>query len=451
MNTLSEIRPFPPVLTFILFASISSLCFAQQDLLQSGPMLGYADYREVLLWVQTKAEAKVHFTYYEIDNSAKRYRTADFATKKNEGCVAKLVADQVEPGKRYWYDLYINNKLVKRPYPTEFQTLTLWQWRTDPPEFTVATGSCFYVNEEQYDRPGTPYGSEYEIMQAIHSKRPDLMLWLGDNTYLREVDWNTWTGIIRRWTNTRSIPELQPLLASTHHYMIWDDHDYGPNDSDRGFWNKEQTLAAFKLFSGNPNYGVHGAGGIASRFEWGDVEFFLLDNRWFRTPNRRLTGERHILGNKQIHWIIDALSTSRATFKIVAIGGQVLNTAAVYENYANYEEERTEFLDAIKKNGIQGVFFIDGDRHHTELTMMPREETYPLYDLTVSSLTAGVNTKSGDEANTLRVQGTHVMKHNFATLKFSGPRKERVMTITIFDKDGNEIWTRRITAKELGS
>ena len=59
------------------------------------------------------------------------------------------------------------------------------------------------------------------LIQSI--KNPDFMLWLGDNTYLRESDWNSRTGFIKRYPHTRALSELQPLLASTHHYATWDD------------------------------------------------------------------------------------------------------------------------------------------------------------------------------------------------------------------------------------
>ena len=50
---------------------------------------------------------------------------------------------------RYTYKIYINNKLVNLPYATEFRTAPLWRWRSDPPEFTMLTGSCAYVNQPE--------------------------------------------------------------------------------------------------------------------------------------------------------------------------------------------------------------------------------------------------------------------------------------------------------------
>ena len=199
------------------------------------------------------------------------------------------------------------DKLIQRSYSLEFQTQVLWQWRTDPPPFRFATGSGAYINETIYDRPGKPFGGEYEIYTRIYEQNPDFMLWLGDNFYLREVDWNSRTGILKRLTHGRATKEFQPLLGSVHNYAIWDDHDFGPNNSDRGFWNKETTLEAFKLFWPNPSYGINGKPGTTTFFEWADVDFFLLDNRYYRTPNSRKHAYREMLGEDQLEWLEDCM------------------------------------------------------------------------------------------------------------------------------------------------
>lgn len=435
---------------FCVFCAVVSLpALAQVHLLQSGPMVGYADMREVALWVQTTTSARVQFVYWDTAMPKHRYTTEETSTAKQHAFTATLIADSVQPGKVYNYELLINSTTIERPYPLRFRTPALWQWREEPPAFRVALGSCTYVNEPEYDRPGNPYGSEEQIFTAIAKSQPDIMLWLGDNTYLREADWNTRTGIFHRYTHTRSLPEMQPLLGATSNYAIWDDHDFGPNDSDRGFWNKDKTLQAFQLFWANPSYGIGGKPGVTTQFSWGDVEFFLLDNRSYRSPNKRTTGERTILGKEQLQWLVDALRSSWATFKVVAIGGQVLNPAAIYETYATFPEERDELLALLAKEKISGVLFVDGDRHHTVLSRMEREGAYPLYDLTVSPLTSGAGRNVATEGNTFAIPETIVEQRNFGVLEFSGPRKERVMTIRIYDSSGKELWRRSIEAKEI--
>jgi len=430
--------------TILTFSVLSG-----QDKIQSGPMVGYSTMREVLLWVQTKEEAKVRFEYFDKETPGIRFKTETVTTEKNQGFVARLIADQVLPGKTYTYTLFVDGRQVKRDYPFEFQSQTLWQWRNDPPEVNFVVGSCNYVNEERFDRPGEPYGSDFEIFESIYKKGPDFMLWLGDNTYLREPDWSSRTGFLHRYTHTRSLPEVQPLLASTHHYAIWDDHDFGPNDSDGSFWGKEMASEIFQLFWGNPNYDVLGNGGITGTFDWADLQFFLLDNRYFRTSNNNFATERQMLGKEQIDWLINAMASSRAIFKFVAIGGQVLSTEAMHENFATFPKEQRYLLDKIREAKIEGVIFLDGDRHHTGLSRMQESQNvYPIYDLTCSSLTAGAYPNK-EELNQYRLEETLFGKHNFGLLKVTGPRTDRVLTITIHDKDGEMVWIKDIKANDL--
>ncbi|RYF53897.1 MAG: alkaline phosphatase family protein, partial [Cytophagaceae bacterium] len=150
---------------------------AQTKVLQSGPMVGYSDMREVKLWVQTNQPAHVQIRYQEDKSPADgkppaSYVTNEVYTNRQTAFTAHLLADQVEPGKKYTYELLIEGQKVSLPYPTQFQTQNLWQWRTDPPTFQFGVGSCTYVNEARFDRPGTPYGGGYEIFTALAAKSP---------------------------------------------------------------------------------------------------------------------------------------------------------------------------------------------------------------------------------------------------------------------------------------
>ncbi len=418
-------------------------------LLQSGPMVGASQMREVALWVQTTHPARVQFVYWDSLAPQRRYSTATILTASVTAHVAKVAADSVRPGRSYGYELRINGLPVPRPYRLRFATPALWQYRSDPPPVRIAIASCLYVNEPEFDRPGAPYGGEYDILGAVARARPDLMLWMGDNTYLREPDFDTQTGIFHRYTHSRSLPELQPLLAATSHYATWDDHDYGPNDSDRSYVGRFLTRRAFELFWANPPLGADGGGGVATTFGWSDVAVFLLDNRWYRDAQGRMTGERSYLGRQQIEWLLNALKASRATFKLVVIGGQTVNNSVTFENYATYGEERTYLLDRLALERIPGVLFLTGDKHWSELSRMERAGSYPLYDLTISPLTAGPSTGWKSETNDYRVEGSLVGDRNFGMLEVTGPRANRVLTISIQDRTGTVRWRRAIEASEL--
>ena len=416
-----------------------------QARLQSGPMLGYTEQREVMLWVQTTEPATVAIMYS--DSTGTTFFTEEYRTRRAEAYTAKLVADRVVPGRRYDYRVLIDGREEAIPYPTTFRAQPTWRWRGDPPEFTLALGSCSYINEPIYDRPGRGYGGEYGIFRTIDSLNPDLMVWLGDNTYLREPDWYTRTGYQHRYTHTRSTAELQPLLARTHHYAIWDDHDYGPNDSDRSWIHKELAREVFGQFWANPTLGIPQVeGGITTHFQYLDTDFFLLDNRSFRTPNEQERDDnRTLLGEEQLEWLIESLVFSQSPWKMVCIGGQVLNTAETFETYANLAPaERAYLLRRIEEENISGVVFLSGDRHHTELSRLELGNGETVHEVTISPLTAGTGTRR-EEVNALRVEGTLVIDRNFGVLRFSGPFRERKIAVSVYDTDGALLWTRDLS------
>ncbi len=428
-------------LTILLLTT--TISNGQNELLQSGPMLGYSEMLEVPVWVQTKKSAEVYMKYWESGNESNVYNSNKVHTCKEDAFTALIIADTLEPGRFYDYDIYISGKKQIFDYPTTFQTQPIWKWRNDPPEMRFIFGSGAYINEKKYDRPGNGYGGDYKIYKAMHKLNPDFMIWLGDNVYLREPDWNSRTGIHHRYTHTRSTPEMQALLASTHNYAILDDHDYGPNDSDRGFWNKNETLDAFELFWANPSYGVDEIKGAITSFQWGDADFFLLDNRTHRSPNKRKSGYKTQLGEDQIQWLFDNLVSSYATYKFVVLGGQFLSTSSTYESYMNYgfAEERQRIIDYIHNEGIKNVVFITGDVHFSEVSVLEVLNKPTIWDITSSPLNSGVNTHAREKDNRLRIDESVIMQRNFTEIKLTGPVSERLLTITYYDVDGKEIWS----------
>jgi alkaline phosphatase D len=409
-------------------------------------MPGYSEMREAVVWLQTKKKAKVAMRYHPVENPKEIHYSDHVITEKSKAFTALLIADQVKPGTRYAYEILIDGKPVKIPYPTHFQTQKVWKWRGNPPEFSMLTGSCAYINEEEFDRPGKPYGGDYQIFGSMASHQADFMLWLGDNIYLREPDWNSRTGILNRWTHSRSVKELQPFLASTHHYAIWDDHDYGPNDSDKGFYNKNLTLEAFGYFFANPTLGVGDIRGAITSFQWGDADFFLLDNRWYRDPDNLIAENKTILGEKQLRWLLDNLVSSTATFKIVAMGGQFLSTARMFETYINngFEAERAAIIDFIYRHNIKNVVFISGDVHFSEMSVLREEGKPTIWDLTFSTMTAGINKRGGEWDNSLRVPGTVVTSRNFGKVSFRGESNNRELVVECFDAENVLQWQQII-------
>ncbi|MFM7726883.1 MAG: alkaline phosphatase D family protein [Flavobacteriales bacterium] len=433
--------------TLFTFVLISSLLGISSIHAQIQHALGFVGMRSARIWLATDQEEDVAIAF-SLPGSKAPERIFRGRTQARQGFSCIIDVEGLEPGTTYNYRPFID---VASGYSSvRSYTLTtqeLWQFRKEAPDFRMAVGSCTFVNEPSYDRPGDPYGGEFHIFDTIVKKDPDLMLWLGDNIYLREVDFESYGGIVHRYLHARSQKEIKNLLKHCPNIAIWDDHDFGPNDSNGSFVNKDLTLEAFKAFWPNPSGGISinaKSNGITTKMEYSDIDIFLLDNRYHRTWKDTVGSTiPTILGEGQLNWLLQSLKMSQAPFKLIAIGGQFLNSEAVYENYANYSEERNEIIATSEKENIRGVVFLTGDRHCGELSFMPLKNENGIYDLTVSPLTSRAFDMS-KEANKWRIENTISGVRHFATLEFTGKKKHRVMTMNVFDSNGKLLWTRDV-------
>jgi alkaline phosphatase D len=283
------------------------------------------------------------------------------------------------------------------------------------------------------------------------------MLWLGDNLYLNEVDYTSREGINRRYRFCRAYPSMRKLLTACPQVAIWDDHDFGPDDSDGAFSGAGWSLEMFKRYWPLP-YSPP-ADGLYGRILLGDVEIFLLDDRWNRYPDRWPEGaDKVMFGAKQMQWLKAALTSrplagSPAPFRIIAGGSQFLNKVSGprRESWARFPAEQSEFLRWLEEQKIPGVFFLSGDRHFAQMLRFERPNLYPLVEITTSPLTSGI-VSSVDEAEKSSkdvVPGTMLFERNFAMITVTGPRDKRELVLEIRNTKGEKKWEWRTTAAEL--
>jgi alkaline phosphatase D len=419
--------------------------------IRSGPMLGYALQTEQAIWLQTTGPASVQIRYWPEGREADARTSRPVQASYETGYTAHVTLSLLEEGTTYQYRVLLGGEEQRRPYATTFATQPLWQWREEPPAFTIAFGSCYYSNDTPDDRPGRPYGGPMEIFGALTAADPDVMLWLGDNVYFREPDFGSVAARDQRHAEAREADELQPFLTRAAHLATWDDHDYGPNNADRSLVHKGTALDLFQRYWANPTYGLPGVPGVFTQYSYGDVDIFLLDDRYHRAPNDAPNDSlKTMWGEEQFQWLVDALTFSRAPFKLVANGGQFLNPYPTHEVLSRYPHEQQRLYDALAERRIDGVVFLSGDRHHGELLRLDRGAgLYPLHDVTSSPLTAGTGSARGEEDNPLRVEGTLVTERNFGTLSFSGDRRDRTMTVRLHSASGEPFWTLSVHEDEL--
>ncbi len=421
------------------------------SLLKSGPMLANVEAMEISIWFETTEPATVEVVYWAEGSPEKIHVSRALETSEERYLTGTIKLVNLLPETRYEYQLSVNGEAIERPYATKFKTQAYWQWRKDPSPFDVLIGSCMYMNDPPFDRPGESYGTDLKIIEAMVITKADFMLWLGDSLYFREPEVYSHARLNYRMSRNRAMPELQPLLAAYPHYATWDDHDYGPNDSDRSYREKYKTLDLFRAYWPNPSAGTPQTPGVFTSFTYQDVDFFMLDDRFHRAPNDDLNPDKDFLGKEQLKWLMDGLNSSKASFKIVIVGNQIHNDRSHNESYAHFTGEYARFRQWLDTSGVEGVLFLSGDRHFTELIKIERVGLYPIYEYTSSPLTSGVyKTLQQEVVNPVRIKGTLVHKeNNYGTLSFSGPRNNRALTMRCFSVSGGLLWEHSITQSEL--
>ena len=424
-----------------------------EEVLHAGPMHAWTELRSTAIWVQTSRPADVQLRYFPAAIPAAARLTPVIATVAAQEYIATFLLAGLEPATTYRYELYIDGTMVERPYPLELTTQPLWRWRQPAPDFEAMFGSCLYVNESPYDRPGKPYGSEFEILAAMAARRPDLMLWLGDNLYTREVDFFSPARASRRATATTahspSCSRCSPRPVTTRPGTTTTTAPTTPTPPTR---SRRPRSSCSDATGRRRSYGTPETPGVFQKVSWGDADFFLLDDRWHRKPNDWPAGpDKSMMGRAQMEWLKASLIASEAVFKVVVNGNQVLNANSRHETMTKFADTE-ELIAWIARNRIEGVLFLSGDRHHGELVRIQRPGVYPLYDFTSSSITAGVHVMKPDDpeyVNPLRVDGTLAMEHNFGVVRFSGAPKQRRATLQLYGVDGALRWERTITRDEL--
>ena len=437
----------------LLFAFVTLLVIPGGAQIVSGPMLGQVELRDAKIWVEvTSAVRDVKLVYNKKGSPTKTTVPYKGALGNNFNPV-QFTVGALEPNTTYQYQVIADGKPTRAT--GEFTTKDLWQWRKPAPDFSFITGSCAYFNEPVYDRPGKPYGGDSSIFATMAKEKAAFMLWLGDNWYTREVDYYSNWGLWYRAHHDRKMPILQNLLKAMPHYAIWDDHDYGPNDIGKNYILKEESREVFRNYWANPSYGFEGEG-VYTMVSYGDVDLFLCDDRWWRSDkdvpdsvHGKPNPAKQMLGEKQMNWLKNSLLYSNAVFKIVVMGSQVLNPVSPFDKLQNFPAEYYELMDFLAASRVNGVLFLTGDRHHTEVIKVDRPGTYPLYDITVSPLTSGTHKFTGPEANNpYRVFGL-AEKQNYGRLSFSGERNKRKLRIEFFGVGGEKFGEWSVDESEL--
>ena len=299
----------------------------------------------------------------------------------------------------------------------------------------IAFGSCSHQDKKQ------------PILSLVAKESPDLFIYLGDNIYGDTRDMGKLLGKYIKLGNKR---EFQELNKATTILATWDDHDYGENDAGRHYPMKMESKEVFLQFWKEPaNSERRKHEGIYHALMYGPVDkrvqVILLDTRTFR-DNLTILKDKSIfkndyepcqspdstmLGTAQWAWL-EKQFQEPARIRIIASSNQFAHEYNGWESWTNLPFEQKKMLDLIKRTKANGVVFISGDVHWGEISKMPVEGQYPIYDITSSGIT---QTWDKPEPNKYRI-GEVIMENNYGLIEIDWSDPDPELTFSLKDKTG---------------
>ncbi len=275
------------------------------------------------------------------------------------------------------------------------------QFRTHPADgsavdFWFALGSCQRLTKDPGEGGAPPSDDTPTVYETIKNDVNGMRFFVhcGDTTYWHDDVTGSEVDIIQEVLaaqfSPRRISEMRSMMERIPIYGVWDDHDFGYNDlvgadhdekhlQKKGFldyWPNPDPLE-------NPAPGLSREEkrfGLTSHFRYGNVDFYLLDDRFYRTD---VSGQDVVYSTAMIDKVIQDIQSRPGKIKVL-IGGSVFsNDQHGSHGYgkASYDDERDYFFarlrDEIKNNTIKGLIFLSGDIHGHEVNQvkLPRNPT----------------------------------------------------------------------------
>ncbi len=358
-----------------------------EDMLTVGPLLGAVDHQTARIWYRTDATRAVRLRIATSEGALTTAPVLHYGYPKAEDDFTEVVTlSGLGPDQTWYYDLEIDGKRSRA-----------WSFRTapapgEPRRRRFAFGSC---------------GKEalQPIFGPILAWEPEIFLFVGDNHYGDTKDLNAQRSQYR-WAHT--VPVREAILHSASTLAVWDDHDYVGNNTDGNDAGKDVALRVFQEYWANASYGTADTAGIFSSWRSGDLAFFLLDDRYWRSvPSDSL------LGTEQEAWLYAELAASDAMFKFIVDGSQ-FSQESTEDSWTSYPAAWDRLRSAIAT--VPGVVLLSGDVHFSEMGLLPGL-SYDIPELTSSPL-------------------AYPTRQNYIGVEVDGTLADPTLTTTIFDGDG---------------
>jgi len=277
-----------------------------------------------------------------------------------------------------------------RRYPTkgvlQFKTVKIDQ----PYSFAIACSSCAGGTIRQFSSSGVSNSKVFDLIREYTYKAENeqdanlaLFIHMGDLHYRNDLpflglkedyldDYRHNYDLVMTQDRQKNLYQNIPLA------YIWDDHDYGFNDSDGSYDQKYLASEAYR--EQVPSYPLAEdlnktkcEGAIYQSFVIGRVRFIMTDSRFHQDPiNAEDSLNKTLLGKSQKSWLLEQFKISKSQQLKNQEGLIIWVNSIPWIAQANdlktgswnkFERERNEIANFIKEHDIDKLLMISGDAH----------------------------------------------------------------------------------------
>lgn len=402
-----------------------------------GPLIGHTTDQSASFWFRTARESTMHVVVRRPGDDTRVVARGRARSTAASDFTCVVTVQGLQPNTEYAYAVQVDDSGLQANRGQRFRTFPT---PGHAAKFRIAFGG------------GAGYVPANERMwETIRERKPDAMLLLGDNVYIDDPE----SPEMQRYTYYRrqSRPEWRALTARTPVYAIWDDHDFSTNDSwggpmiEKPFWKKEYSYDIFRQNWANPAFGGgDDQPGCWHAFSIGDVDFIMLDCRFYRTDPE---GEApSMLGPVQMDWFKRQLLEAKGAFKVLcsSVPWDFRTKGGSKDTWNGYQEERAEIFRFLAENAIEGVVLMSADRHRSDAWRIERPDAYDLYEFNSSRLT------NQHVHQTMEEQGaifSYNAKQSFGLVSFDTMKAEPEVAYEVITIDNESVESVRVPLSRL--
>lgn len=285
----------------------------------------------------------------DFSSGAQVLETSKLVASPN-GYLAHFQLVNLRHATRYWYRFRIGDSIDT----ASVSSFTTFPSDGSAGDFSFVFGSCQRT------------GSNSEVYDKMLRHDPLFMMVTGDFHY-GNISANNVERFYTAWQSGLLSPRLSSFYAQVPIAYMWDDHDFGPNDSDSTSPARAAALTAYRDMV--PHYPLASDSGLSpvqQAFSVGRVRFILLDLRSARSPYRSRDDDKTMLGVFQKQWLYDEIERAASTHDLIVWVSSVpwIDDRYTSDGWTYFRRERRELTEFVIKHNLQNrMCMLCGDAH----------------------------------------------------------------------------------------